>query len=158
MHGLMQEWPLVCHKIIDHAARQHPNREVVSRSVEGPIVRTTYAGVRNNAKKVAQLLAREGYQPGDRIATLAWNTGRHLEAWFGIMGMGGVYHTLNPRLFPRADRLDHEPCVRPGHLHRPDLHAACGEARPFGRIVAQGRRHDRRRPHARDRAARCRLL
>ena len=100
MLGLMQEWPLVCHKIIDHAARQHPNREVVSRSVEGPIERTTYAGVRNNAKKIAQLLAREGFQPGDRIATLAWNTGRHLEAWFGIMGMGGVYHTLNPRLFP----------------------------------------------------------
>ncbi|MAZ14851.1 long-chain-fatty-acid--CoA ligase [Oricola sp.] len=100
MHGLMQEWPLVCHKIIDHAARQHPNREVVSRSVEGPIVRTTYAGVRDNARKIAQLLAREGFQPGDRIATLAWNTGRHLEAWFGIMGMGGVYHTLNPRLFP----------------------------------------------------------
>jgi len=100
MLGLMQEWPLVCHKIIDHAARQHPNREVVSRSVEGPIMRTTYAGVRANAKKIAQLLAREGFQPGDRIATLAWNTGRHLEAWFGIMGMGGVYHTLNPRLFP----------------------------------------------------------
>ena len=95
MHGLMQEWPLACHKIIDHAARQHPNREVVSRSVEGPIVRTTYAGVRDNARKIAQLLAREGFQPGDRIATLAWNTGRHLEAWFGIMGMGGVYHTLN---------------------------------------------------------------
>ena len=100
MLGLMQKWPLVCHKIIDHAARQHPHREVVSRSVEGPIVRTTYADIRVRALKIAHLLEREGFQPGDRIATLAWNTGRHLEAWFGIMGMGGVYHTLNPRLFP----------------------------------------------------------
>ena len=100
MLGLMQEWPLLCHKIMDHAARQHPGREIVSRSVEGPIVRTTYLEARTRALKVAQKLARDGYKQGDRIATLAWNTGRHLEAWYGIMGMGGVYHTLNPRLFP----------------------------------------------------------
>lgn len=100
MQGLMQQWPLLCHKILDAAAIQHGKREVVSRSVEGPIVRTTYAKVRERARKVAQLLAREGYKPGDRIATLAWNTANHIEAWYGIMGMGGVYHTLNPRLFP----------------------------------------------------------
>ena len=100
MLGLMQDWPLLCHKIIDHAARQHPGREIVSRSVEGPIVRTTYADVHFRARKVAQRLVQEGFKQGDRIATLAWNTGRHLEAWYGIMGMGGVYHTLNPRLFP----------------------------------------------------------
>jgi fatty-acyl-CoA synthase len=100
MLGLMQEWPLVCHKVIDHAARQHGNREIVSRSVEGPIVRTTYRDVRDRALKVAQLLARDGFKRSDRIATLAWNSARHLEAWYGVMGMGGVYHTLNPRLFP----------------------------------------------------------
>lgn len=100
MLGLMQEWPLLCHKIIDHAARQHGNREIVSRSVEGPIVRTNYRELRKRALKVAQRLERDGFQPGDRIATLAWNTARHLEAWFGIMGIGAVYHTLNPRLFP----------------------------------------------------------
>lgn len=100
MLGLMQEWPLLCNKIIDHAERQHGGREIVSRSVEGPIVRTTYSEVRERALKVAQRLVREGYQRGDRIATLAWNTARHLEAWYGITGMGGVYHTLNPRLFP----------------------------------------------------------
>ncbi|MEC9343550.1 MAG: long-chain-fatty-acid--CoA ligase [Pseudomonadota bacterium] len=100
MLGLMQQWPLLCHKIVDHAARQHGNREIVSRSVEGPIVRTTYGELRNRSLKVAQRLAQEGFSRGDRIGTLAWNTGRHLEAWYGIMGMGGVYHTLNPRLFP----------------------------------------------------------
>ena len=100
MLGLMQEWPLLCHKVLDHAARQHGNREVVSRSVEGPIVRTTYRDIRTRALKVAQRLERDGFREGDRIATLAWNTARHIEAWYGIMGMGGVYHTLNPRLFP----------------------------------------------------------
>jgi fatty-acyl-CoA synthase len=100
MLGLMQQWPLLNHKIIDSAARQHGAREIVSRSVEGPIVRTTYGEARLRALKVAQRLARDGFERGDRIGTLAWNTGRHLEAWYGIMGMGGVYHTLNPRLFP----------------------------------------------------------
>jgi len=100
MLGLMQEWPLVCHKLLDHAALQHGRREVVSRSVEGPVVRTTYADIRHRALRIAQKLEREGYRSGERIATMAWNTGRHLESWYGIMGMGGVYHTLNPRLFP----------------------------------------------------------
>ncbi len=100
MLGLMQEWPLLCHKLIDAAARQHGAREIVSRSVEGPIVRTTYAGLRQRALKLAQRLDREGFVLGDRIATLAWNTARHLEAWYGIMGIGAIYHTLNPRLFP----------------------------------------------------------
>jgi fatty-acyl-CoA synthase len=100
MHGLMQEWPLLCHKILDHAARQHGAREVISRSVEGPITRTTYRDIHDRSKRIAQSLQRDGFAKGDRIATLAWNTARHLEAWYGIMGMGGVYHTLNPRLFP----------------------------------------------------------
>ena len=100
MLGTMQDWPLLCHKILDHAALQHPRREIVSRSVEGPIVRTTYRDIHTRALKVAQRLSRDGFGAGDRIATLAWNTARHFEAWYGIMGMGGVYHTLNPRLFP----------------------------------------------------------
>ncbi len=100
MLGLMQQWPLLCHKIMDHAGRQHADREVVSRSVEGPIVRTTYGQVRRRALQVAQRLERDGYGLGDRIATLAWNTARHVEVWYGVMGIGAVYHTLNPRLFP----------------------------------------------------------
>ena len=100
MLGLMQDWPLLCHKLLDHAARQHGGRQIISRSVEGPVVRATYADLRQRALKVAQRLESDGYATGDRIATMAWNTGRHLEAWYGIMGMGGVYHTLNPRLFP----------------------------------------------------------
>ena len=99
MLGLMQDWPLLAHKIIDYAAQQHPRRRVVSRSVEGPIVETNYAELRKRALKVAQRLVADGIRPGDRVATLAWNTARHLECWYGIMGAGAVYHTVNPRLF-----------------------------------------------------------
>ena len=100
MHGLMQSWPLLCHRIIDHAATFHPERPVISRSVEGPIVTTNYRNVRERALRIAKRLDRDGIKLGDRVATLAWNSWRHLEAWYGIMGVGGVYHTVNPRLFP----------------------------------------------------------
>jgi fatty-acyl-CoA synthase len=99
MKGLMQDWPLRVSSILDHAARFHGDREVVSRSVEGPIVRTTYAEMNVRARKVAQALRRLGVKEGEVVATLAWNTGRHMEAWYGIMGLGAVCHTLNPRLF-----------------------------------------------------------
>ena len=100
MLGLMQDWPLTVDKILDHAKNWHPNREVVTRSVEGPIERTTYGAIHGRAKRVSNALKAWNVQPGDRIATLAWNTADHIEAWYGIMGIGAVCHTLNPRLFP----------------------------------------------------------
>ncbi len=103
MLGLMQDWPLTVDRILDHAKSWHGDTEIVSRSVEGPVVRTTWAKVHERAKRLSNALAKLGVQPGDRIATLAWNTGRHIEAWYAIMGMGAVCHTLNPRLF--ADQL-----------------------------------------------------
>jgi fatty-acyl-CoA synthase len=99
MLGLMQNWPLTVDKILDHAKAWHGDREVVSRSIEGPIVRTTYGQIHERAKRVSNALKALGVGPGDRVATLAWNTGRHIEAWYGIMGIGAVCHTLNPRLF-----------------------------------------------------------
>jgi acyl-CoA synthetase (AMP-forming)/AMP-acid ligase II len=99
MQGLMQDWPLRIHRIIDHAAKYHPKRRIVSRSVEGPLHETDYAAVHARSLRLAQRLAREGLEPGDRVATLAWNTWRHLECWYGITGAGLVCHTLNPRLF-----------------------------------------------------------
>jgi fatty-acyl-CoA synthase len=100
MLGLMQDWPLLCHRIIDHAAANHGDRTVVTRSIEGPIHQTNYADIRARALRVAQRLDRDGIRLGDRVATLAWNTWRHLESWYGILGIGAVYHTINPRLFP----------------------------------------------------------
>jgi acyl-CoA synthetase (AMP-forming)/AMP-acid ligase II len=99
MLGLMQDWPLTVDRFLDHAKVNHGRREVVTRSLEGPIVRTTYAEIHDRAKRVSKALLAWDVKPGDRIATLALNTGRHLEAWYGIMGIGAVCHTLNPRLF-----------------------------------------------------------
>src|SRR3954467_13190846 len=100
MLGLMQDWPLLCHRILEHAAAIHGTQEVVTRSVEGPIHRTNYAEIHKRALKVSQRLDRDGIKLGDRVATIAWNTWRHLEVWYGIMGVGAICHTINPRLFP----------------------------------------------------------
>jgi fatty-acyl-CoA synthase len=99
MLGLMQDWPLTVDKILTHAAQWHSHREVVTRSVEGPIVRTTWGEIHGRAKRFSNALLDLGIEPGDRVATLAWNSARHIEAWYGIMGIGAVCHTLNPRLF-----------------------------------------------------------
>ncbi len=99
MLGQMQDWPLLIHRILDYARAQHPQRAVISRSVEGPMHRTTYAEIHKRARRLSKRLERDGIRAGDRVATLAWNTWRHLEAWYGITGAGAVYHTINPRLF-----------------------------------------------------------
>ena len=103
MLGLMQDWPLLVTKMLDHGAFNHGEREFVTRSLEGPIRRTNLADIRIQALRVAKALEHEGVGLSDRIATMAWNTDRHVSTWFGIMGIGAVCHTLNPRLF--ADQL-----------------------------------------------------
>ncbi len=100
MLGLMQDWPLTVDRILDHAHSWFPKREVVTRSLEGPISRTTYGNIWRRAKQVTNALHERGIVLGDRVATLAWNTERHMEVWYGAMGMGAVLHTVNPRLFP----------------------------------------------------------
>ncbi|GAB4814048.1 hypothetical protein N2152v2_001094 [Parachlorella kessleri] len=101
MQGLMQPWPLVVTNIIDYAARFHGDQEVVGRCPEGYTITTNYREVRQRAQLCALALKRLGVRPGDRVGTLAWNTTRHLEAWYGISGSGAVCHTLNPRLFEK---------------------------------------------------------
>jgi fatty-acyl-CoA synthase len=99
MLGQMQDVPLLVSSLIDYAEKFHGEREIVTRTLEGPIHRTTYAEAALRARKLAQALAALGVKEGDRVGTLAWNTYRHFEAWYGITGMGAVTHTLNPRLF-----------------------------------------------------------
>ena len=99
MLGAMQDWPLLVWKLIDHAAINHGAREVISLTCEGNEHRSNWREIQQRAKQVASALRRKGIGPGDRVATLAWNTYRHVESWYGISGMGGVAHTINPRLF-----------------------------------------------------------
>ena len=99
MLGGIQSAPLRVTRIIDHAAREHGNREIVTRWADGSTTRSNWAGIAIDARKFAQALERLGMKKGDRIATLAMNHGYHLSSWYGIIGMGGVVHTVNPRLF-----------------------------------------------------------
>jgi len=109
LRGLMQDMPLLTSTLIRHAARFHGDGEIVSRTVEGPIYRCTYAEAELRSRKLAQAFARLGVQMGERIGTLAWNGFRHFEIYYGVAGMGAVVHTVNPRLFPEqiAYIVDH---------------------------------------------------
>ncbi len=100
LKGLMMDRPLLVSSLIDYAAEVHGAAPLISAAVEGGVHRTT---VRATAKRVARLanrLLQLGVKPGDRIATLAWNTTRHVELYYAISGIGAVCHTINPRLFP----------------------------------------------------------
>jgi fatty-acyl-CoA synthase len=99
MLGAMQDWPLRIARLIDHAEREHGGREIVAARADGTTVRTNWMNIARDARRMAQALERLGIRPGERVATLAMNHDRHLVAWFGVVGMGGVLHTLNPRLF-----------------------------------------------------------
>jgi fatty-acyl-CoA synthase len=99
MLGGMQDYELRVPRLIDHAAREHGTREIVSHWADGSETRTNWAGIHRDARKLAQALEAMGVKRGDRVATLAMNHHRHLVAWYGAIGMGGVIHTVNPRLF-----------------------------------------------------------
>ena len=105
MEGLMQDWPLLVHTVLDHASTYHGDQEIVSRTVEGPIHRYTYKDLNARSKQLASVAGKLGIKHGDVVGTMAWNGYRHMEVWYGLMGIGAIAHTLNPRLF--ADQLDY---------------------------------------------------
>jgi len=98
--GQMMNQPLLISGIIEFAARHFGNSEIVSRRVEGDVHRYTYRECHQRAKRLANALQGLGVQMGERVATLAWNGYRHLEAYYAVSGSGAVLHTINPRLHP----------------------------------------------------------
>ena len=100
MLGQMMQLPLLISSLIVHAERHHGDQLVVSRRVEGDIHRISYREVAARARRVANAMTTLGVQPGQRAATLAWNTHRHMELYYGVSGSGRVLHTVNPRLHP----------------------------------------------------------
>jgi fatty-acyl-CoA synthase len=100
MRGLIMDRPLMISALLKHADRVSGDREIVSRSVEGPIHRYTYHDAHARSRQLANALTALGVQLGDRIATLAWNTYRHFEIYYAVSGIGAITHTLNPRLAP----------------------------------------------------------
>jgi 3-(methylthio)propionyl---CoA ligase len=99
MLGGMQAGKLLVTNLIDHAAREHGSREIVSYWADGSLTRSNWSEIGHDARKFAQVLIKLGIKKGDRVATLAMNHSRHLVSWYGSAGMGGVLHTINPRLF-----------------------------------------------------------
>ena len=100
MHGLMMDTQLLISSILRHADRNFGDREIVSVTADNPLHRYTYADCFRRTRQLANALDKLGLSQGDRVATLAWNDYRHLEAYYGIGGAGYVCHTINPRLFP----------------------------------------------------------
>lgn len=106
--GSMQDWPLTLDRIIDHAAKWHPQVEITTACGGDRTDRTNYAALKAKAQSVSAALLGLGVTFGQNVATLAWNTQTHVEAWYATMGIGAVCHTLNPRLTPEhlASMLD----------------------------------------------------
>ncbi|MEO0773769.1 MAG: long-chain fatty acid--CoA ligase [Pseudomonadota bacterium] len=98
MDGLMMHRDLRIIDILTYAAEAFPDQGIVSARDEDDLHRITYPDVLTRAAQLAQALQRMGIAEGDRIATLAWNSHRHFELYYGISGMGAVCHTINPRL------------------------------------------------------------
>lgn len=96
----MQDRPLLISHLIEYAALNHSEVEIVSRTVEGPVHRYTYKDCATRSRQLAKSLEKLGIEQSDRIATLAWNGYRHVEIYYAVSGMGAVCHTINPRLFP----------------------------------------------------------
>lgn len=100
MRGLMMDSPLLISAIVRHAARNYPDREIVSVTGDNPQHRYKFSDCIQRIHQLANALDKLDLAQGDRVATLAWNDYRHLEAYYGIGGAGYVCHTINPRLFP----------------------------------------------------------
>ena len=99
MQGLMQDFPLTLQHLLWRAEKLFRRKEIVSKT-EGGVHRYTYGDFVGRVNRLAGALQRLGIKPGDRVATLAWNNHRHLEAYYAAPCMGAVLHTLNLRLFP----------------------------------------------------------
>ena len=100
MNGQMMQQPLLISSLIVHAERHHSEQVVVSRRVEGDIHRETYKQMAARSRRMAKALQALGVGHSDRVATLAWNTHRHMELYYAVSGSGAILHTLNPRLHP----------------------------------------------------------
>jgi len=98
----MMDVPLNAWLLFGHADRHFGDTEVVTRRGPGDVHRYTYADFARRAQQLMHALDRLGVAEGERVATLAWNSYRHLECYFAVPCAGRVLHTLNLRL-PAAE-------------------------------------------------------
>lgn len=100
MRGAMMDVPLTIPTMVTRRAERLFARRPVVSAYGDQVVHTTWGDVAARAHRLAGALSSLGVRRGDRVATFAWNTHRHLEAYLAVPGMGAVLHTLNIRLFP----------------------------------------------------------
>jgi len=100
MDGLMMDRPLLVKQLAERAEVIFGDREVTARTQDG-LERTTYARIVERSRRLASALTQLGVEPGDRVASFAWNSLRHLELYLAVPSMGAVLHTLNVRLFEK---------------------------------------------------------
>src|SRR5215469_2172598 len=96
----MMERPLLISAILEHAAAQHADQQIISRDTLGPLVRLSTSAFADRTRQLANALHALGLQAGDAVGSIAWNNHRHMEAYFAVSGSGMVMHTCNPRLHP----------------------------------------------------------
>ncbi len=99
MNGLMMNMPLLIKNIAHHAERLHGDREIVSITADGAKHRYTFKDSMMRARKVSTTLDNLGISKFGRVGTLAWNSYKHLELYYGVSCSERVLHTINPRLF-----------------------------------------------------------
>jgi fatty-acyl-CoA synthase len=99
MKGLMQDTPLTLQMVLRRAATTHGSKHVATATGAG-VDRSTYADLADRITRLASALRGLGIGAGDRVATFAWNSQRHLELYLAVPCAGAVLHTLNPRLHP----------------------------------------------------------
>lgn len=101
MAGTMMNIDLNIRWIFEHVLRNHGTREIVSRNdADGSLHRYTYADFGKRVAQLAHALVELGIRPGDRVASFASNSYRHLELYYAVPMIGAVLHTTNIRLFP----------------------------------------------------------
>ena len=98
LHGLMQDdYQLTLQHLLQRARFVHSDTPVVTLTGRGS-ARAELGEVAERVDRLSAALAALGVRPGDRVATLAWNTQQHLELYLSVPCTGAVLHTLNVRL------------------------------------------------------------
>jgi len=98
MRGMMMDYALSVPALIRRAESLYGDRTLVTRLPDRSLARLTYADSITRARRLAVALSDLGIGPGDRVATLAWASHQHFEAYLAIPWMRSVLHTLNLRL------------------------------------------------------------
>ncbi|WP_183092417.1 MULTISPECIES: long-chain fatty acid--CoA ligase [Nocardioides] len=98
MKSTMMDVPLTTAAIVRHGARVHGGARVRTLQPDGSVTSGTFAEVGRRSAQLAHALRACGVNGDERVATFMWNNQEHVEAYCAVPSMGGVLHTLNPRL------------------------------------------------------------